>query len=124
MKIPKIKKTIKSFLLSEEGKISKESVLKIGAFLAAAAGTVISESENVEAARHASCKMTECCGKHGSDHTSGISETFQHSQCDISVNAPASHANDIKLEVDEGVVVGTHYHAATDHCNQHIKDDN
>ena len=34
MDIPKIKKKITSFLLSEDGKISKQSVLTMGAILA------------------------------------------------------------------------------------------
>ena len=35
--IPPIKKNISSFLLGEEGKISKQSLIKIGAFLGTAA---------------------------------------------------------------------------------------
>ena len=41
--IPKIKKKINAFLVGEEGKISKQSLLKVGAMLGGAAlGTVLS----------------------------------------------------------------------------------
>ncbi len=44
MKLPEIKKTIASFLLEEEGKITKQSALTLGAVLGAAAiGTLASD---------------------------------------------------------------------------------
>jgi len=44
--LPKIKKRITSFLLSEEGKISKQSLLSLGAFISAAViGGVLATKE-------------------------------------------------------------------------------
>ena len=41
-KIPKIKKKVSAFLVGEEGKISKQALMKTGAILSvAAAGTII-----------------------------------------------------------------------------------
>jgi len=49
--LPKIKKKISSFLLSEEGKISKQSLLSLGAFVSAAViGGVLATKE--AAAQH------------------------------------------------------------------------
>lgn len=56
--IPLLKKTAKSFFLCEEGKVSKQSLLKIGVFFAAAAV--------------AGVLQTNRAGAHGSDHGSGF----------------------------------------------------
>ena len=47
--LPKIKKRITSFLLSEEGKISKQALLTTGAFLAGATIGAVSSVQEVEA---------------------------------------------------------------------------
>ena len=64
--LPKIKKTIKSYLLEEEGKISKQSVLKIGAALAFSAGLVNSPAHAQCADPNGqysnSCTCTGSCG--------------------------------------------------------------
>ena len=41
VKIPKIKKSVKAFLVGEEGKISKKALMKTGALLTIAAGSAI-----------------------------------------------------------------------------------
>jgi hypothetical protein len=51
MPIPKVKKKITGFLLSEEGKISKQSLLSLGSFISAAViGGVLATKE--AAAQH------------------------------------------------------------------------
>jgi len=53
-KIPKIKKKVRAFLVGEEGKISKQSLLKTGAILSSIAVATILSSSRV-AAEHCSC---------------------------------------------------------------------
>ncbi len=48
-KIPKIKKKLSNYLLSEEGKISKQALLTTGAFLAGATIGAVSSVQEVEA---------------------------------------------------------------------------
>jgi len=48
-KIPKIKKKLSNYLMSEEGKISKQALLTTGAFLAGATLGTISAVQEVEA---------------------------------------------------------------------------
>jgi hypothetical protein len=91
-KIPKIKKKISSYLLSEEGKISKQALLTMGAFLGGAAiGTLIG-SEDVAAA--GPCKS-------GSDCT--IETT-----CSV-----AAHCNHISLSYSGGTATAAHTHHAS-----------
>ncbi len=51
MKLPTIKKKISAFLLKDDGKISKQSLLTIGAFLSSAVISSIISSEDVLAKR-------------------------------------------------------------------------
>ena len=46
MKLPKIKKSIKSYAMNEDGKISKQALITMGAFLGAAALTGIVNSKD------------------------------------------------------------------------------
>ena len=48
-KIPKIKKKISHYLLSEEGKISKQSLLTIGSILGGAILGAVASTQEVEA---------------------------------------------------------------------------
>jgi hypothetical protein len=60
--LPRIKSTISSFLLGEEGKITKQSVLAIGSFLLGSATAVSIESEIVEGSVCVSCGCGGCGG--------------------------------------------------------------
>jgi hypothetical protein len=61
---PKIKKKISSYLKAEEGKITKESVLTVGAFITSAAASAALLSKTVNAATgHTSVEG----GQHGND---------------------------------------------------------
>jgi len=64
-KFPQIKKDIKDFLLSEEGKVSKKNIAKLGVSLAVLA--VIFEPE--AAAAHNSSLFTSGTGGHTSAHS-------------------------------------------------------
>jgi len=48
-KIPKIKKKLSNYLMSEEGKISKQALLTTGAFLAGATLGALSSTQEVNA---------------------------------------------------------------------------
>jgi len=48
-KLPRLKKTISGYLLEEDGKISKHSLLSIGAALTGAALATAMQSQNVKA---------------------------------------------------------------------------
>lgn len=89
-KIPQIKKTISSFLLSEEGKITKQSILSMGLFLGSVAITTALTSD-------------DAAGWHGS-HSSHTSHTSHSSH--------NQHQNDLGGSFDSGThtVSGTHDH--------------
>ena len=53
-KIPKIKKKVNSFLISEEGRITKNSLLKMGSLLSAATLGAVLNNEIVSADWHQS----------------------------------------------------------------------
>ena len=69
LQLPKLKKDIKDFLLSEEGKISKKDIAKIGISLAVL-GLVLEPSTPAEAhySVHASGFYTTQNGGHNSAH--------------------------------------------------------
>jgi hypothetical protein len=97
-KIPKIKKKISSYLLSEEGKISKQALLTMGAFLGGAAiGTLIS-SEDVDAATGGPCKSGPDC----------TIETAQSAACKT-----YAHCNHISLSYSGGTATAAHTHHAS-----------
>lgn len=78
---PKIKKKIASFLLSEEGKISKQSMLSIGSFLSAgvigaavaAKDTHAAHTNNIEIDYHGDAAAAEHA--HHSSHSSHASHS-------------------------------------------------
>lgn len=113
MKFPEIKKTISSFLLSEEGKITKQNILKIGVFLSAVSGSLALSSINVKAP-HGNLQ-SGCCSC--DSHTSG---SFDHGSCDVSnVNIPAAHAHHIGVQykAEESLGYGAHEHYINAHCS-------
>lgn len=57
-KLPKIKKDIKDFLLSEEGKISKKNIAKLGISLAILAMTLQPQSAQAQHSSHSSHSNT------------------------------------------------------------------
>lgn len=88
--LPRIKSTISSFLLGEEGKITKQSVLAIGSFLLGSAVAVSLESEIVNAV----CAGGSCgCGGCGGGGCTVV------------------HSNIITLDFDAATQMekGTHY---------------
>ena len=136
MKIPKIKKTVKSFLLGEEGKISRQSILKTGVFLAVASAALVANSEDV-AAGHDSGKVhanIDCprSSPHGNcskishySHSNSWNGGGSHGSKSCSVNIPAKHGNNLKLGYSQLTATGTHTHndyprcVQNDHGNYH-----
>lgn len=124
MKLPTIKKTISSFLLNEEGKISKHSLLKLG-ILALGATVLTSLISKGASAGHGSANCHQNGHASGnldsrsvSKHCSGYDETCHghsaHGQCVTHVNCPAcQHANNLNLVASSGgVVTVQHTHNA------------
>lgn len=77
---PKIKKNIKNFLLSEEGKISKQSVMKAGLVLGALGLFIDPVVTNAQHASHGSHGSHASHGSHTNYiHNSSASGTMQGS---------------------------------------------
>lgn len=76
-RLPKIKKHVKTFLLSEEGRISQKSLLKIGLGLIAISR--LFASTDVEAAKHGNTWSTIKQSSTGSYHTSHASHGSHNS---------------------------------------------
>jgi len=114
MKFPEIKKTISSFLLSEEGKISKQNILKIGVFLAAASAALSLSSQNLKATDSKHGNVGNCC--QCTSHADGYGD---HGSCRAYTNIPATHAHRIGIEyqADGSLAYGAHDNYTTAHCN-------
>jgi len=113
-KIPRIKKKINSFLVGEEGKISKQSLLKVGVLLGGTAlGTVLSAKKvyaqhcstghssfvqdepdccDADAAygHDGAAKVTPCHGNDLSSSSSGAALNGDHAHC---IGSHTSHSN-------------------------------
>jgi hypothetical protein len=87
-KLPKLKKKISSFLIKEEGKISKESLIKTGILLSAIA---IASLKSVNAGTTAGCPL---------DDTAGNSAT----------NLASSHCNELNIEYNDATANTEHNH--------------
>ena len=90
--IPKVKKKISSFLSSEEGKITKESILKTGAVLGTLA--LIPALSDVVSAAHSS--HSHSLGSTVTDPVNTLQSTYQASDGKIAgthSNVAGSHAN-------------------------------
>ncbi|MFH1641597.1 MAG: hypothetical protein ABIC04_01725 [Nanoarchaeota archaeon] len=94
IKIPKIKKKISNYLLSEEGKISKQALLTMGAFLGGAAlGGILSSQES-----HAI--------NYDNDPSNGCN--------DLTIpTSSAVHCNSLTLSYSAGTATATHAHHAS-----------
>ena len=76
-KVPQIKKDIKDFLLSEEGKISKKDVAKLGMSLAILGMMLDPNSSQAQHASHTSHSNTFFTGGQGG-HQSDTAHTSTH----------------------------------------------
>lgn len=93
-KIPKLKKKIHSFLIKEEGKISKKTIISVGTLI-----TTIAASSLVSAG-HSNTYTPDCSG----------------------VTAPpnsAAHGNILGLNYESATAQGTHNHCIETHSNSH-----
>lgn len=77
-KIPKIKKKISTYLLSEEGKISKQALFTMGSFLGGAALGIALSAEEVEAPIY---------------HTNGLSLSYSGGTATATHSHHASHSS-------------------------------
>ncbi|MFC1728442.1 hypothetical protein ACFLZ7_03190 [Nanoarchaeota archaeon] len=86
MSFPQIKKTISSFLSEESGKISKNSLLKLGVF------AVVGVIASADVAAHTSCSG-DCTGCHGSSGyiTCGHGNSSPHASGNL--GSTSAHAN-------------------------------
>ena len=110
MEFPKIKKEVKSFLLGEEGKISKKNILKVGAILALAAAASPGLKEVSADHGNVGC----CRGTHKDVDTSWFGDS--HGNVHINVDIPANHANDMKILFSSGTADGQHINAESQAC--------
>ncbi|MGM5482124.1 MAG: hypothetical protein ACQESF_01555 [Nanobdellota archaeon] len=87
--IPTIKKRVNSFLLAEEGKISKKNLLRTGTVLAGVSGLVISSAAVLSHQNHFTGSEDGCVGhtSHGS-HSSHSSHGSHASHSSHSNHAP------------------------------------
>ena len=102
-KIPKIKKKISSFLRKEEGKISKENIIKTGVLITAFSFGSAIAAKSVSA--DATCAPN--CGKTYPSCTN-------HNQGSINTG----HSNALTLNYASPSTIGTHNHCKqVCHCN-------
>ncbi len=80
MKFPKLKKKVTSYLLSEEGKISKQSLMALGAFLGGAAISSVLLAEDSTAA-------------HSSHSSQGHSNSLSLGYVESSGTATGTHSH-------------------------------
>jgi len=109
-KIPKIKKKVNSFLLGEEGKISKKTLYKTGMVLSAIAISAEMAIKNAEAhdshGNHSNSYNPDCSG------------------C-TAPNGGTCHESSVNLELDELKVqaISTHDNCLENHGNSHSSHD-
>lgn len=101
MKLPKIKKEISAFLLSEDGKISKEKLFKVGVV---AAGVGIMTMNAPSAVAH---------GSGHSDHSNNY-----HSPCGSRSDTHSQHCQNISVQT-QGDDAGTGTHSHGTHSSKH-----
>lgn len=96
--LPKAKKSIKNYIMGEDGKISKQSMLTLGAFFGASAFASIVSTKNVQAQHvsHGAHCSHSSHGSHGShsahgSHSSHVSHGSHGSHA--SHSAHGSHAS-------------------------------
>jgi hypothetical protein len=105
VKIPEIKKTIHAFLSKEDGKISKEKLLKTGIVLGAIA---LGGLKSVSGAPTEKCPPDPCNNKNiHCNVNSPISAT----------NGDTIHNNNLLLNYADPIVKGSHNHGYSQHCS-------
>lgn len=95
---PKLKKDINLFLSNEDGKIAKESIVKIGALLGAISLIALNAKDVLASRNHSSLHIPEDCGCGFYCHVNSITETSwdtskvvaQHQNC---ATGHAYHSN-------------------------------
>ena len=107
-KIPEFKKKVASFISKEDGKISKESLIKAGVL--AATFSLATALASKPASSHASCEPAQCPDL-PKGVTSPIGGGGGHDSHESS-GPVSAHDNDLDLDYDEGVARGTHGHCA------------
>lgn len=98
MRFPKLKKKLASFLKEEDGRISRESVMKIGSFLSIL-GISIYESKLVSAGHSSEHTNTGWDFESDYEHTNMLSLQLNESSSDGGI-VRATHAHDSGAEVD------------------------
>lgn len=113
---PKLKKKVFSFLVGEEGKISKQSLLSLSAFLGASAVVGSLSAESVHA---------DACGDGGACACGGDACGDAADAADAAADAPsacacggaghASHINDLNVGYSGGTASATHTHHSSNY---------
>lgn len=91
--LPKIKSTISSFLLGEEGKISNQSILAIGSFLVGYAATVSSLPQvALGGCGSCACACACACGSCAPTHSSITGIVFDKPSIEVGTHLSHSSA--------------------------------
>ncbi len=105
-KIPVFKKKIASFLSKEDGKISKENLIKAGVTIAIFSIAASAGAKEAEAGR--SCSPATC---------EGLSRPPSKNSHDK--DYPPEHINSLDLSYSGGTATGTHNHCVQECHNNH-----
>jgi hypothetical protein len=92
MQFPKLKKKVNAFLLGEEGKISKNSILCVGSFLAGAAAMMALEAQEAAAQSHGS-NYAHVNGLDFQENSGALMNSHDHHYNHTSHTSHASHAS-------------------------------
>ncbi len=101
MSLPKITKKINAFLLGEDGKISKESILKVGVVATAAVAVTLSSSSVA----------------HGSGHDQHISNAG--GICADRADTHNQHCNNLSVRFQRALNKGQGVHGHGTHSSKH-----
>jgi len=117
MNIPKIKRGIRKFLLSEEGRVSKKSILPLGLFVGALSIPYFVEA--VHCSKHANVDIEGNILIADCEETCSVS-TYRDNWCDWHGNSKhcndsvsctaVNHSNNISLESATDLIVAEHEH--------------
>jgi len=94
--IPKIKKKIESFLIKEDGKISKKALINMGVI----AATIALASATVYAGHNNACTPNNCPNDCGITHST-------------------THTNQLALTYAQPIATGQHEHCVEQHADSH-----
>ncbi|MBW2979910.1 hypothetical protein KY360_00655 [Candidatus Woesearchaeota archaeon] len=110
MKIPQLKKKVNAFLIGEEGKISKESLLKVGALLSGAALGIALASKKAYANHVSHSQGSDGACNTYADDPSQCTPGF----CDDDI----FHGNNLAVGEAPGSITPSHAHCVETH-NSH-----